>query len=74
MKKYLTLLLCSLCALAGFTASAASTAGLKDVNIAVSYTHLDVYKRQPMPHLPTAAVWYPAPFSTVASVWEFSMG
>ena len=42
MKKYLTLLLCSLCALAGFTASAASTAGLKDVNIVISTTKGDI--------------------------------
>ena len=42
MKKYLTLLLCSLCALAGFTASAESTAGLKDVNIVVSTTKGDI--------------------------------
>mgnify|MGYP003206239990 CR=1 FL=1 len=37
MKKYLTLLLCSLCA-----ASAASTAGLKDVNIVISTTKGDI--------------------------------
>ena len=42
MKKYLTLLLCSLCALAGFTASAASTASLKDVNIVISTTKGDI--------------------------------
>ena len=42
MKKYLTLLLCSLCALAGFTASAASTARLKDVNIVISTTKGDI--------------------------------
>ncbi len=38
MKKYLTLLLCSLCALACFSASAESTAGLKDVNVVISTT------------------------------------
>ena len=42
MKKYLTLLLCSLCALAGFTASAASTASLKDVNIVISTPKGDI--------------------------------
>ena len=42
MKKYLPLLLCSLCALAGFTASAASTASLKDVNIVISTTKGDI--------------------------------
>ena len=42
MNKYLTLLLCSLCALAGFTASAASTASLKDVNIVISTTKGDI--------------------------------
>ena len=42
MKKYLTLLLCSLCALAGFTASAASTTSLKDVNIVISTTKGDI--------------------------------
>ena len=42
MKKYLTLLLCSLCALAGFSAAADSTAGLKDVNIVISTTKGDI--------------------------------
>ena len=42
MKKYLTLLLCSLCALACFSASAESTAGLKDVNVVISTTKGDI--------------------------------
>ena len=42
MKKYLTLLLCSLCALAGFSAAADSTAGLKDVYIVISTTKGDI--------------------------------
>lgn len=42
MKKYLTLLFCSLCALAGFTACADSTSALKDVNIVISTTRGDI--------------------------------
>ena len=42
MKKYLTLLLCSLCALACFSASAESTAGLKDVHVVLSTTKGDI--------------------------------
>lgn len=41
-EKYLTLLLCSLCALACFSASAESTAGLKDVNVVISTTKGDI--------------------------------
>ncbi|MZX02408.1 peptidylprolyl isomerase [Escherichia coli] len=42
MKKYLTLLLCSLCALACFSASAESAAGLKDVHVVLSTTKGDI--------------------------------
>ena len=42
MKKYLTLLLCSLCALACFSASAESAAGLKDVHVVISTTKGDI--------------------------------
>ena len=42
MKKYFTLLLCSLCALAAFTACADSTAGLKDVKVVMSTTKGDI--------------------------------
>lgn len=42
MKKYLTLLLCSLCALAGFASGADSTAALKNVNIVMSTTKGDI--------------------------------
>ena len=42
MKKYFTLLLCSLCALAAFTAYADSTAGLKDVKVVMSTTKGDI--------------------------------